>query len=345
MKYILLIIFLLIHLSAMAADNFPKFFYNKVVEVQNTYPEGSFERMVDPSLVTTIASLESDYGDFKNAPTAKKANNYMGKHAGNLKTENYIMSKGNPPAPVKIYDSIEDNIVDFFNLINNNKRYIKLKDAIISGESIENQIKLLQGSYNFVDKEYANKLTNIYNKRVSIINQTENLNKMADINTQTKNILDQKKLTSTLNTEGNVDITSPNQNKDIKVPPDTIDEKYKAWQEGHDFNNKFKERLTGEINLMLFGDPTGGLKYQEGNDNDRTFETNRLKGLNVDELYDELQYWNEVGKNTWDIDEDSQNMPVKDWFSTMIGKLGIGKDKEENKHELLKGDNYIPPKP
>ena len=49
MKYILIIIFLLINLSVMAADNFPKFFYDKVVEIQSTYPEESFERMVDPS--------------------------------------------------------------------------------------------------------------------------------------------------------------------------------------------------------------------------------------------------------------------------------------------------------
>jgi len=344
MKKILILIFLLISLNVMAADNFPKFFYDKVVEVQSTYPEGSFERMIDPSLVTTIASLESDYGDFANAPTAKKANNYMGRHAGDLKTEDHIMSTGNPPAPVKVYESIEDNIIDFFNLINNNKRYINLKEAIISGESIENQIKLLQGSYNIVDTEYANKLTNIYNKRVSIIKQTENLNNMVTVNTQTNKILDKNKTTSTLDTQGTSIMESPKE-ENIVAPPDTIDEKYKAWQEGYDFNNKFKERLTGEISLMLFGDPTGGLKYQKGTDNDRTFETNRLKGLNVDELYDELQYWNELGKNTWDIDEDSQNMPVKDWFSTMIGKLGIGKDKEESKHELLKGDNYIPPKP
>lgn len=329
----------------MAADNFPKFFYNKVVEVQNTYPEGSFERMIDPSLVTTIASLESDYGDFKNAPTAKKANNYMGRHAGDLKTEDHIMSTGNPPAPVKVYESIEDNIIDFFNLINNNKRYINLKEAIISGKPIENQIKLLQGSYNLVDNEYANKLTNIYNKRVSIINQTENLNNMVTVNKQTNKILDKNKTTSTLDTEGTKVMESPKE-ENIVAPPDTIDEKYKAWQEGHDFNNKFKERLTGEITGMMFGDPTGGLKYQEGTDNDRTFETNRLKNLNVDELYDELQYWNEVGKNTWDIDDETQGMPVKDWFTKMFEKLNIGKDKgEEGKHELLKGDSYIPPKP
>ena len=329
----------------MAADNFPKFFYDKVVEIQSTYPEESFERMVDPSLVTTIASLESDYCDFKNAPTAKKAKNYMGRHAGNLKTENYKMSTGTPPAAVKVYDSIEDNIVDFFNLINNNKRYLKLKEAIVSGAPIENQIKLLQGTYNIVDKEYANKLTNIYNKRVSIINQTENLNNMADINTQTKNVLGQKKITSTLDTEGNVDIASSNQNEDIKVPPSTIDERYLQWEQGYNDGQTLKNKLMGEITLNMFGDPEGGLKYNKGTDDDRTFETSRLQQLSVNELYDEHQYWNELGKKTWDIDEETQGMPVKDWFTKMFEKLNIGKGEPESKHELLKGDNYIPPKP
>jgi len=345
MKKILTIIFLLISLNVMAADNFPKLFYDKVIEVQSTYPEGSFERMVDPALVTTIASLESDYGDFKNAPTAKKAKNYMGRHAGNLKTEKYIMSQGNPPASVKVYDSIEDNIVDFFNLINNNKRYVNLKEAIISGAPIENQIELLQGTYNIVDTEYANKLTNIYNKRVSIITQTENLNNMADINKQTENVLGQKKLTSTLDTEGNVDIASSNQDTDIKIPPSTIDERYTQWEQGYNDGETLKKKLMGEITLNMFGDPTGGLKYDQGNDDDKTFETNRLQGLTVSELYDEHQYWNELGRKTWDIDNESQGMPVKDWFMKMFEKLNIGKEEPESKHELLKGDSYTPPKP
>ena len=38
-------------------------------------------------------------------------------------------------------------------------------------------------------------------------------------------------------------------------------------------------------------------------------------------------------------------MPVKDWFMKMFEKLNIGKEEPESKHELLKGDNYIPPKP
>ena len=163
---------------------------------------------------------------------------------------------------------------------------------------------------------------------------------MADVNTQTTNILDKKKTTSTLDTVGNI------QNEDIKAPPSTIDEKYKAYEEGYNIGNNFKERLSGEINLMLFGDPTGGLKYPEGTDNDRAFETERLKGLNIDELYDELQYWNELGKNTWDIDDETQNMPVKDWFNKMFKKLGTSRDQQEDsKHELLKGNTYIPPKP
>ena len=163
---------------------------------------------------------------------------------------------------------------------------------------------------------------------------------MADINTQTTNILDKKKTTSTLDTMGNI------QNEDIKAPPSTIDEKYKAYEDGYNIGNNFKERLSGEIIGMMTGDPTGGLKYPEATDNDKNFETNRLKSLNIDELYDELQYWNELGKNTWDIDDESQGMPVKDWFNKMFEKLGTGRDQQkDSKHELLKGTDYIPPKP
>ena len=166
---------------------------------------------------------------------------------------------------------------------------------------------------------------------------------MADVNTQTTNILDKKKTTSTLDTGGNVVMDSPNE--DIKTPPSTIDEKYKAYEEGYNVGENFKQTLSGEIIGMMFGDPTGGLKYTEGTDEDRIFETERLKLLNINDLYGELKYWNELGKNTWDIDEESQGMPVKDWFNKMFEKLNIGRDKEESKHELLKGDNYIPPKP
>ena len=63
------------------------------------------------------------------------------------------------------------------------------------------------------------------------------------------------------------------------------------------------------------------MKYPEGTDEDREFENNRLKLLSVDELYDELNYWNDIGKSTWDIDEESQGMPVKDWFTKMYKKL------------------------
>ena len=87
---------------------------------------------------------------------------------------------------------------------------------------------------------------------------------MADVNTQTTNILDKKKTTSTLDTVGNVAMDSPNE--DIKAPPSTIDEKYKAYEEGYNIGENFKQTLSGEIIGMMFGDPGGGLKYPDGTD-------------------------------------------------------------------------------
>ena len=133
---------------------------------------------------------------------------------------------------------------------------------------------------------------------------------MANINTQTTNILDKKKITSTADTVGNIQ-------KPTEKDRDLALEEPKSLED----NNKFKERLSNEISGVIFGDPIGGLKYSEGTDEDREFESNRLKGLSIDELYDELQYWNDIGKNTWDIDEESQSMPVKDWLTNMYKKL------------------------
>ena len=61
---------------------------------------------------------------------------------------------------------------------------------------------------------------------------------MADINTQTTNILDKKKTTSALDTVGNVVMDSPNE--DLKAPPNTLDEKYKAYEEGYNIGENFR---------------------------------------------------------------------------------------------------------
>ena len=133
---------------------------------------------------------------------------------------------------------------------------------------------------------------------------------MANINTQTTNILDKKKITSTADTVGNIQ-------KPTEKDRDLVLEEPKSLED----SNKFKERLSNEISGVIFGENARGLKYSEGTDEDREFESNRLKGLSIDELYDELQYWNDIGKNTWDIDEESQSMPVKDWLTNMYKKL------------------------
>ena len=133
---------------------------------------------------------------------------------------------------------------------------------------------------------------------------------MANINTQTTNILDKKKITSTADTVGNIQ-------KPTEKDRDLVLEEPKSLED----SNKFKERLSNEISGVIFGENARGLKYSEGTDEDREFESNRLKGLSIDELYDELKYWNELGKTTWDIDEESQSMPVKDWLTNMYKKL------------------------
>ena len=158
---------------------------------------------------------------------------------------------------------------------------------------------------------------------------------MADVNIQTKNILE----------EG--DVTNPTQvfnkdkNKAVEEPLSLEDRTQRAIDQGiysPDLRNKFISEITGN----MFGDPTGGLKYPNGNDDDRTFETSRLEGMDLSQLFDEYQYWNEQAQNVWNLDDDAE-MNVRDWFSKMYERLGLKKEPKEKETELLKGSNYYPP--
>ena len=161
---------------------------------------------------------------------------------------------------------------------------------------------------------------------------------MADLKNQTNKILEQKPILSTDKTLGNVEALSVDQE-----PPSLDERTQAAIAEGvysPDLRNKFIAEITGN----MFGDPTGGLKYPDGTDNDRTFESTRLEGMSLDQLYDEHQYWNELGQKVWNLDEDAE-MNVKDWFSKMYERLGLKKEPKGKETELLKGSNYYPPKP
>ena len=161
---------------------------------------------------------------------------------------------------------------------------------------------------------------------------------MADINTQTKQVLNKNEITNPTK----IFSEENKAKKVVKEPLSLEDRTQQAIEQGvysPDLRNKFISEITGN----MFGDPTGGLKYPNGNDDDRTFETSRLEGMDLSQLFDEYQYWNSESQRVFDLGEGETL--VKDWLSKMYEKLGLKKEPEGKETELLKGSNYYPPKP
>ena len=162
---------------------------------------------------------------------------------------------------------------------------------------------------------------------------------MAHINEQTKQILGQKDITSTDKTLGNVEALP------VETEPSSLEERTQQAIDQGIYDPDLRNKFIGEITVNMFGDPTGGLKYPKGTDDDRTFETGRLKGMPLEQLFDEYRYWDEQAQNIWNLDEDA-GMNVKDWFSKMFERLKLGKEEPKGKEtELLKGSDYYPPQP
>ena len=161
---------------------------------------------------------------------------------------------------------------------------------------------------------------------------------MADINTQTKQVLNKNEITNPTK------IFNKEKKEVVKEPLSLEEEAKKAIEQGtYDYEQDIRNKLTGEITVNMFGDPTGGLKYPNGTEEDRAYEANRLKSLNLSQLFDEYQYRNEQAQNVWNLDDDAE-MNVKDWFSKMFERLGLRKEEPKEKEtELLKGSNYYPP--
>ena len=163
---------------------------------------------------------------------------------------------------------------------------------------------------------------------------------MADINTQTKQVLNKNEITNPTKI-----FSEENKAKEVVKEPLSLEEEAKkAIEQGtYDYEQDIRNKLTGEITVNMFGDPTGGLKYPNGTEEDRAYEANRLKSLNLSQLFDEYQYRNEQAQNVWNLDDDAE-MNVKDWFSKMFERLGLRKEEPKKKEtELLKGSNYYPP--
>ena len=160
---------------------------------------------------------------------------------------------------------------------------------------------------------------------------------MADINRQTKQVLNKNEITNPTK------IFNKEKKEVVKEPLSLEEEAKKAIEQGtYDYEQDIRNKLTGEITVNMIGDPTGGLKYPNGTEEDRAYEANRLKSLNLSQLFDEYQYRNEQAQNVWNLDDDAE-MNVRDWFSKMYERLGLKKEPKEKETELLKGSNYYPP--
>ena len=157
MRYLPLIFFFLLNSSTLAQDSFAKTFTSIVIQVQQEYSPDSFERKINPLFVTTIASVETADGTFKNADTAKRAKNYTGRHA--IGNEEFLLTAGG--VKLKKYNSIEDSIRDFLSLMTHSKYYKEFRIAVNKNKSIEDQFKTL--SKYATNPQYTDILLNRYN--------------------------------------------------------------------------------------------------------------------------------------------------------------------------------------
>ena len=157
MRYLPLIFFFLLNSSTLAQDSFAKTFTSIVIQVQQEYSPDSFERKINPLFVTTIASVETADGTFKNADTAKRAKNYTGRHA--IGNEEFLLTAGG--VKLKKYNSIEDSIRDFLSLMTHSKYYKEFRIAVNKNKSIEDQFKTLNKYA--TNPNYTDILLSVYN--------------------------------------------------------------------------------------------------------------------------------------------------------------------------------------
>tara|TARA_Y100000593_G_scaffold69438_1_gene127530 strand:- start:1672 stop:2169 length:498 start_codon:yes stop_codon:yes gene_type:complete len=156
MRYLPLIFLLLLTGSTFAQESFAKRFTSIVIKVQQEYSTDSFERKINPLFVTTLASVETADGTFKNADTAKRAKNYTGRHA--IGSEEFLLTAGG--VKLKKYNSIEDSIRDFLSLMTHSKYYKEFRIAVNKNKSIEDQFKTL--SKYATNPQYTDILLNRY---------------------------------------------------------------------------------------------------------------------------------------------------------------------------------------
>ena len=159
---------LLICTITMADIKNTKDFMKAIEEVRKEYPEESIERKIPSSFIATVAAAETGNFNFKNAPTAKNANNFFGMHAtGNQK---FLETTGG--AKLRSFDDSKASIRAFYNLMVSDERY---KNVIESMDNVENMFQSMGKSPYAQNPNYTNLLTSVYTNNIKPVMQTENM--------------------------------------------------------------------------------------------------------------------------------------------------------------------------
>jgi uncharacterized FlgJ-related protein len=143
-----------------------KDFMKIVDEVKLEYPEGSLERKIPTSFITTVAAVETGNFNFKNADTANEAKNFFGIHATG--DQEFLPTSGG--AKLRSFEDNKGSIRAFINLVKSDERYKDTIEAIDKGPQ-----EMFKGMSVYAENpEYTNILDNVYRNRIEPIFQTEN---------------------------------------------------------------------------------------------------------------------------------------------------------------------------
>ena len=151
---------------AMSDITKTKDFIKVIDEVKLEYPEGSLERKIPTSFITTFAAVETGNFEFKGADTANEAKNYFGIHATG--DQEFLPTSGG--AKLRSFEDNKGSIRAFINLVKGDERYKNTIEAIDKGPQ-----EMFKGMSVYAENpEYPNILDNVYRNRIQPIFQTEN---------------------------------------------------------------------------------------------------------------------------------------------------------------------------
>ena len=153
----------------MAEINDTKSFIKTINEVLKEYPEDSIEKKIKPGFIATVAALETGNFQFKNAPTAKKGNNYFGMKP--IGDQDFITTTGG--VNIGSFADAKSSINAFINLITTDDRYSEVVKAAEQDQPIPN---MFEGMASYAENpNYINLLTSVYSDRIKPVMETENM--------------------------------------------------------------------------------------------------------------------------------------------------------------------------